>query len=127
MKCTSRLSRSSFETRIGAPAALEASRAAPSWGRSDRVSETRLPDSTSENQTAMAIPSLAANASIAPKPCSQNPKWGYLRMAPGARDTSPVNKDYVVPGLKTLLGAPDIALSRLVWRTLVALPNFSEK
>ena len=58
--------------------------------------------------------------------CSQNPKWSYLRMAPGARDTSPVNRDFVVPNLQTLLETPDIALSRLVWRTLVALPNFSD-
>jgi len=58
--------------------------------------------------------------------CSQNPKWSYLRMAPGARDTSPVNRDYVVTNLQALLETPNFALSRLVWRTLVALPNFSD-
>ncbi|SHL85582.1 hypothetical protein SAMN05216428_107104 [Nitrosospira sp. Nsp11] len=58
--------------------------------------------------------------------CSQNPEWIYLRAAPGERDTSPMNKDYYVPHLRKLLQSPNVALSRLVWRTVVALPKFSE-
>jgi len=58
--------------------------------------------------------------------CSTNPEWGYLRKAPGERNTSPINRDFYIANLSTLLSAPNVALSRLVWRTVIAIPEHSD-
>jgi hypothetical protein len=57
--------------------------------------------------------------------CRYNPKWNYLRAVPGERATSPIDRDYYVPHLQNLLKSPELALSRLVWRTIAALSQFS--
>jgi hypothetical protein len=49
---------------------------------------------------------------------TNNPQAPYLYSAGGQRHTSPMNEDYVVPGLKDLLNEGNIRLSRLVWRSL---------
>jgi hypothetical protein len=55
--------------------------------------------------------------------CAENPQWGYLRQAPGNYLTwTGVNRDYLIPGLQSLLKSPTIALSRLVWQTMCSLP-----
>lgn len=58
--------------------------------------------------------------------CRDNARWSYLREAPGERRTSPIDQDYYVPHLRELLRSPDLVLSRLVWRTVAPLPQFSE-
>ena len=55
--------------------------------------------------------------------CYQNPEWSYLSQVGGERHTSPIDRDYDIEGLAELLKAPTLALSRLVWRTMAALPN----
>lgn len=55
--------------------------------------------------------------------CSQNPEWSYLSQVGGQRHTSPIDQDYEIEGFADLLKTPTLALSRLVWRTLAALPN----
>lgn len=56
-------------------------------------------------------------------PCYQNPEWNYLSRVGGERNTSPINRDYEIEGLADLLKNPTLELSRLVWRTMAALPN----
>jgi hypothetical protein len=58
--------------------------------------------------------------------CRQNPKWDYLRSVGGDRYTSPIDRDFYIPNLGELLKTPDLELSRLVWRTLTALPPYSD-
>ena len=55
--------------------------------------------------------------------CNQNPEWGYLRQVGGERNASPIDTDYEIQGLADLLKNPTLALSRLVWRTMTALPK----
>lgn len=55
--------------------------------------------------------------------CYQNPEWSYLSQVGGERHTSPIDRDYEIEGLADLLKTPTLALSRLVWRTMTALPN----
>lgn len=58
--------------------------------------------------------------------CQRNPNWNYLQAAPGARATSPIDQDFFVPHLRELLRSPNLALSRLVWRTVAAIPQYSD-
>jgi hypothetical protein len=53
--------------------------------------------------------------------CRHNPQWDHLKSVGGDRDTSPINRDYFIPGLSEFLAAPSLELSRLIWRTLVHL------
>jgi hypothetical protein len=55
--------------------------------------------------------------------CYQNPEWSYLSQVGGERSTSPINRDYVIDGLADVLKNPTLALSRLIWRTMAALPS----
>lgn len=55
--------------------------------------------------------------------CDRNPQYGYLRAVGGERYTSPINRDYVVAGLDTLLANPSLELAKLVWRTMCSLPK----
>lgn len=63
---------------------------------------------------------------IEKRDCRQNPKWDYLRNVGGDRYTSPIDRDFYIPNLAELLKAPGLELSRLVWRTLTALPSYSD-
>jgi hypothetical protein len=54
--------------------------------------------------------------------CHSNPQYSYLRAAPGERYTSPIDRDFTIVGLDTLLAKPSIALARLIWRTMCSLP-----
>ncbi len=56
--------------------------------------------------------------------CRANPQFSYLFGVGGDRNTLPINRDYYVPKLGELLKTPAIDLSRLVWRTLAALPSY---
>lgn len=56
--------------------------------------------------------------------CVDNPQWQHLSAVGGSRATSYVNRDYYVPLLSELLTEPSIELSRLIWRTLSALPSY---
>ncbi|MFZ5675695.1 MAG: sacsin N-terminal ATP-binding-like domain-containing protein [Pseudomonadota bacterium] len=55
--------------------------------------------------------------------CRYNPKWDHLRKVGGDRYTSPIDRDFYIPRLVELLKSPSLELSRLIWRTLVALPS----
>ncbi len=55
--------------------------------------------------------------------CSLNPEWSYLKQVGGVRRTSPIDNDYEIQFLAGLLKNPTLALTRLVWRTVNALPN----
>lgn len=58
--------------------------------------------------------------------CYSNPQWSYLRSVGGARNTSPINQDYVITGLDKLLAQPTLAISRIIWQTVCSLPEYSE-
>ena len=66
------------------------------------------------------------NLKIERRDCRQNPKWDYLRNVGGDRHTSPIDRDFHVPKLGELLKNPSARLSRLIWRTLTALPPYSD-
>ena len=66
-----------------------------------------------------------ATLEIKKRDCRQNPQWDYLRRVGGDRYTSPVDRDFYIPQLGELLKSPSLELSRLVWRTLTALPLHS--
>jgi len=55
--------------------------------------------------------------------CYGNPEWTYLQAVGGARNTSPIDRDFTISGLRDLLKTPSLALSRLVWRTMCSLPG----
>ncbi|WP_169979791.1 sacsin N-terminal ATP-binding-like domain-containing protein [Tautonia rosea] len=51
--------------------------------------------------------------------CSGNPEWAFLQDAPGHRETySGENNDYTIEHLEKLLAEPNVALSKLIWRTM---------
>jgi hypothetical protein len=57
--------------------------------------------------------------------CYNNPQWSYLESVGGERFTSNIDDDYVIVGLESLLAAPSLAISKLVWRTMQLLqPRF---
>lgn len=55
--------------------------------------------------------------------CYSNPQWSDLSSAGGDRQTSPINRDYIIKGLDRCLATPSLALSRLIWRTMASLPS----
>jgi hypothetical protein len=55
--------------------------------------------------------------------CYDNPAWSYLGSVSGDRCTNPIDVDYVIPHLEAFLGAPTLASSRLVWRTMESMPE----
>lgn len=55
--------------------------------------------------------------------CFDNPHRRYLYDVGGERCTSPIDRDYVIPGLKEILSSPSIEISKLVWRTMCNLPK----
>jgi hypothetical protein len=56
----------------------------------------------------------------------KNPQKSYLLMVGGSRASSVINRDYYIPHLAELLKTPSLALSRLVWRTLLSISPHSE-
>lgn len=66
------------------------------------------------------------NLKIENRDCRRNPKWDYLRSVGGDRHTSPIDRDFSIPKLSELLKTPSLELSRLVWRTLTALPSYPD-
>lgn len=66
------------------------------------------------------------NLKIENRDCRRNPKWDYLRSVGGDRHTSPIDRDFSIPKLSDLLKTPSLELSRLVWRTLTALPSYPD-
>jgi len=54
--------------------------------------------------------------------CYSNPQWSYLRTVGGERETSPINRDYVIAGIDQLLAQPTLAISKLIWKTMCSLP-----
>ncbi|MGJ4928818.1 hypothetical protein ACQR1I_06055 [Bradyrhizobium sp. HKCCYLS2038] len=66
------------------------------------------------------------NLKIEHRDCRRNPKWDYLRNVGGDRYTSPIDRDFCIPKLGELLKTPSLELSRLVWRTLTALPSYPD-
>lgn len=55
--------------------------------------------------------------------CYNNPAWSYLAGVGGDRYTSPLNSDYRIENLESLLQEPSIELSRLIWKTMCSLPG----
>ncbi|MDO9012003.1 MAG: hypothetical protein Q7U78_09395 [Gallionella sp.] len=55
--------------------------------------------------------------------CYSNPQWSYLRSVGGERETSPINRDYVIAGIDKLLAQPTLAISKLIWQTMCSLPT----
>lgn len=47
--------------------------------------------------------------------CTENPQWDYLRNVGGQRPTSPIDRDYVIPGLSQVLGSCTIEVSKMIW------------
>lgn len=58
--------------------------------------------------------------------CRRNPNWEYLCRVPGERNTSPINTDYTILGLRSLLSTPTIQVSKLIWDTMCSLPARSK-
>jgi hypothetical protein len=56
--------------------------------------------------------------------CSNNPERNHLYSAPGNWTYNGINRDYFIQHLDTILKSPSIELSRLIWRTLRALPSY---
>lgn len=59
--------------------------------------------------------------------CSRNPDWDYLRSVPGERYTSPIDQDWIIPGLEKVLSQPTVEISRLLWRTMCHLPQHANR
>ena len=53
--------------------------------------------------------------------CYSNPDWSYLSSVGGERETSPINRDYVISKIDILLAQPTLAISKLVWQTMCSL------
>lgn len=51
-------------------------------------------------------------------PCRNNPKWSYLRTAPGKATYTGINRDYTIDGLERLVKANDKAVSELILKTV---------
>lgn len=64
---------------------------------------------------------------IAQVGCRSNPQYPYLLAVPGERYTSPIDRDFVVPGLQTHLAKPTVSIARLIWRTMCALPSYPDR
>jgi hypothetical protein len=59
--------------------------------------------------------------------CYSNPQWEYLRSVAGERRSSPINRDFTIPGLESLLAKPSIGLAKLVWQTMCTLPIYPNR
>ncbi len=50
--------------------------------------------------------------------CRDNPDWDYLKSVKGTFPTTPIDRDFVLPGLATAFLKPNLELSRLVWNMM---------
>lgn len=57
---------------------------------------------------------------------THNPEKSYLLTVSGTRASSVIDRDYYIPHLAKLLRTPSLELSRLIWRTLMSFPPFSD-
>jgi len=55
--------------------------------------------------------------------CRSNPQWSELSSVAGDRYTSHIDRDYIIVGIEDMLKTPSFELSRLIWRTMCALPH----
>jgi hypothetical protein len=58
---------------------------------------------------------------IVPASCSSNPEWTHLCSVSGDRYTSPIDRDFVIPGLEEILSSPSIGISSLVWSKMMSM------
>jgi len=58
--------------------------------------------------------------------CQQNPERDHLFSVGGNWTSYGINRDYFIPRLDQLLQTPSLELSRLIWRTLTALPAYPD-
>lgn len=57
--------------------------------------------------------------------CWSNPRWDYLRQAPGERYTATGrNIDYTVENLTVALQSPSLRRSKLIWKTMISLSGY---
>lgn len=86
------------------------------WYRNDGVSVERI---------AKFAQALGAQSLLELKKtsCTANSKWDYLKSVPGDRYATPINHDYTIEGINNLLVRPSLAISQLIWRTLVSTPK----
>lgn len=56
-------------------------------------------------------------------PIWENPKRSHLMSAGGQRSTSPINRDYTIKEIKSVLENPSLSLSKLVWETMRYAPQ----
>jgi len=57
--------------------------------------------------------------------CSDNPQWEYLRSVGGKFMGTSINRDYVITGFKEILAKQSLPISKLIWKTMCALPHGS--
>ncbi|WP_432463236.1 hypothetical protein [Agarivorans sp. QJM3NY_33] len=58
--------------------------------------------------------------------CRNNPKWSYLRTAPGNATNTSANRDYTIDGLERLLKAHDKTVSELILKTVSNQGRFKD-
>ncbi len=58
--------------------------------------------------------------------CRSNPDYRYLRSVAGERFTSPIDQDWIIADLETLLEKKTVDMAQLLWRTLSNLPPFPD-
>jgi hypothetical protein len=58
--------------------------------------------------------------------CRSNPDYRYLRSVAGERYTSPIDQDWIISDLETLLEKKTVDMARLFWRTMTSLPSFPD-
>lgn len=58
--------------------------------------------------------------------CEHNPERNQLYSVGGNWTAYGINRDYFIPRLGKLLETPSLDLSRLIWRTLTALPSYPD-
>lgn len=58
--------------------------------------------------------------------CSNNPQRQYLYSSGGIWTYNGIDRDYFIPHLDETLRSPSVELSRLIWRTLRALPSYPD-
>lgn len=54
--------------------------------------------------------------------CYDNPQWEYLASVGGNLTNTSINRDYVIIDLIKILAKPSLPISKLIWKTMCALP-----
>lgn len=55
--------------------------------------------------------------------CNENPQWSYLASVGGKYTSNSYGRDYIIPGLSKILAKPSLPISKLIWKTMYALPG----